>query len=36
MPAYAEVRLRHTLVLRVARADHAALHPEARKRVIRR
>ena len=35
--AYAEVsRLRHTLVLRVARADHAPSHPEARKRMIRR
>jgi hypothetical protein len=34
---YAEVsRLRHTLVLRVARADHPALPPETRKRVIRR
>ena len=37
VPAYAELsRLRHTIVLRVARADHAASHSEARKRVIRR
>jgi hypothetical protein len=34
--AYAAVsRLRHTLVLRIARADHAPLHPEAPKRIIR-
>jgi hypothetical protein len=29
-------RLRHTLVLRLARADHAPPHPEAHKRMIRR
>lgn len=29
-------RLRHSLVLRIARVDHAAFHAEAHKRVIRR
>ena len=34
---YGEIsRLRHSIVLRVARADHAPPHPEMRKRVIRR
>jgi len=30
------LRLRHTLVLRVARVDHASPYPKARKRMIRR
>jgi allantoicase len=35
--AYTEgSRLRHSLVLRVARPDHAVLHSEGRRRVIRR
>ncbi len=35
--AYTEMsRLRHTIVLRVARADHAPSHPEARKRMVKR
>ena len=34
---YGEIsRLRHSIVLRVARADHAPPHPEMRKRLIRR
>ena len=35
--AYTEgLHLRHSLVLRVARPDHAVLHSEARRRLIRR
>jgi hypothetical protein len=37
VPGFAKVsRFRHTIVLRVARADRAPPHPETHKRVIRR